>query len=458
MSTRSRTNGLSTSKPQNPKASSATSKPTKLHSPYLPTPTEILVFALYPVVLLLGSLFSLLSPSTRPPATSSIYSHAHQSFQPAGDAPSYFATKRNVFNVYFVKVGWFWCTIALTVFTLLASRGRAAIDIGIAPLFLNSGASGSNSKSAEKDSNVSTRGSASSQDMRPIGSVRLHDMSADDRREEEDRRLRRRYQVLIRWALTTLIWFLVTQWFFGGSLIDRLYSLTGGGCYFPPETLPKTSSGTQSLQMHGARTQKACKKAGGRWGGGFDISGHVFLLILGSGMLAFEVLPIIFPWARTLTGKRVVTNRDDGSTMQLAQSDESPPLHTLLYAKPESSSPSSIYSVLSSADSCFDSPPSRSARRSAKLSSTSANTSSPSTSSGRILHAPYTTSKLKAYSTSLALLVVLLSWWMLLMTAAFFHTWLEKTSASLLAGLSLWLVYVAPRGLGWWSAIGVPGV
>lgn len=40
-------------------------------------------------------------------------------------------------------------------------------------------------------------------------------------------------------------------------------------------------------------TAAACKLAGGSWAGGHDISGHVFILILGSAFLIFEAWPIL---------------------------------------------------------------------------------------------------------------------------------------------------------------------
>lgn len=40
-------------------------------------------------------------------------------------------------------------------------------------------------------------------------------------------------------------------------------------------------------------TAAACKLAGGQWKGGHDISGHVFLLVLGSAFLWMEILPIV---------------------------------------------------------------------------------------------------------------------------------------------------------------------
>jgi len=90
---------------------------------FLPTPLEALLLSIYPATLILGSLSTTLNPYI----DSSTYSYAHQSF-PAEHAPSYFARKSNAFNVYFVKIGWFWATLALGAFaaTQSALAGRRA--------------------------------------------------------------------------------------------------------------------------------------------------------------------------------------------------------------------------------------------------------------------------------------------------------------------------------------------
>ena len=380
------------------------------HSPCLPTRVELLIFAAYPIILLVGSLFSQLSPSTRAPATGSTYSHAHQSFQPASEAPSYFATKRNVFNVYFVKIGWLWCAVALAAFTLLASRGRAAIDLGLAPLISHTKA-------------------------RPIGSRRLHDMDLQTRRDEQDARLRRRYQVFFRWLLATLAWYITTQSFLGASLVDRLFAWTGGACRAAEKELAKDWIGdSKNLETARALTSKACRKLGGEWLGGYDLSGHVFLLMLGSGVLAFEMLPVIFPWAAGITDARVIRNMS-GNVERLNVSQEAP-------------SPDSLIHVTTAADGFLIAamPPASNNSTSEKVEA----------KHGKF---PYTTSRLKSYGTALALSVVLLSWWMLLMTAAFFHTWAEKSGACILATLVLWAIYVLPRNISTLRALtGMPGV
>ena len=40
-------------------------------------------------------------------------------------------------------------------------------------------------------------------------------------------------------------------------------------------------------------TGQACKAVGGTWRGGHDISGHVFILVLGSAFLGLELLPVV---------------------------------------------------------------------------------------------------------------------------------------------------------------------
>lgn len=94
----------------------------------------------------------------------------------------------------------------------------------------------------------------------------------------------------------TLWWILITQWFFGPAIIDRGFTLTGGQC----ELVEQAEAG--NIDMDEGRkfvTGVACKAVGGKWAGGHDISGHVFLLVLGSMFLFEEVLQVVLKSART---------------------------------------------------------------------------------------------------------------------------------------------------------------
>lgn len=76
--------------------------------------------------------------------------------------------------------------------------------------------------------------------------------------------------------------------------MDRAFTLTGGTC----EVLREKSRGADiDMDMGKAQqfvTSMACKAVGGTWKGGHDISGHVFMLVLGSMFLSMEVLHVIF--------------------------------------------------------------------------------------------------------------------------------------------------------------------
>ena len=192
-------------------------------SPYFPTRLEALLLAIYPTTLLLGSIFSTISPATR----SAPYSADAQSHVPEF-APSYFAQKKNVFNVYFVKVGWFWTTAAFFVFWIFHPGFGAALS-------------------------------------------------------------RRRIRALARYTVVTLWWVFVTQWFFGPPLIDTMFRFTGGQC----ELLRDEEKRERMSDTREFVTAATCKAVGGSWKGGHDISGHVFLLILGSSLLWFEFLPAL---------------------------------------------------------------------------------------------------------------------------------------------------------------------
>ncbi|KAI9679738.1 MAG: hypothetical protein M1817_004752 [Caeruleum heppii] len=101
-----------------------------------PTSLETLLLSLYPLTLLLGSLFSLIDPVTRATEYNAI-TQSHES------PPSYFARKRNIFNVLFVKIGWFWTTLAFVVFlfptpVLTPRRTQGLVRYGLLTLYWTS--------------------------------------------------------------------------------------------------------------------------------------------------------------------------------------------------------------------------------------------------------------------------------------------------------------------------------
>ncbi len=202
-------------------------------SPYWPTTIETILLAIYPTTLVVGSLFSLLDPAAR----AAPYNTTTQSHF-ASTAPSYFAKKSNIFNQFFVKQGWAWVTFAYFFFLL-------------------------------------SHPSAGPPWQPFVGTAR-------------------RTQGMIRHALVTLWWIFVTQWFFGPPIIDRGFRLTGGQC----ELAEQAEAG--NVEMDAGRqfvTGAACKAVGGKWKGGHDISGHVFLLILGSMFLFEEVLHVVLKYS-----------------------------------------------------------------------------------------------------------------------------------------------------------------
>ncbi|GAB1726628.1 hypothetical protein NU195Hw_g8321t1 [Hortaea werneckii] len=345
----------------NPTMRAATA--TAQHSPTLPTRLESLLLAIYPTTLFLGSLFSQLSASSR----RATYLPDSQAYS-AADAPSYFAKKGNVFNVYFVKIGWFWISLAWAGF-VFTHRGLSKRGSG-----RQEGGDGGGGGGGSGDQGFWTR---------------------------------RRLQALARYAVVTGVWILVTQWCFGPALIDRGFRWTGGKCLAlssSSSSLPPPEAAAQVEAMSDverALSHAACKAVGGRWAGGHDISGHVFLLILGSAMLWLEILPVVLTNASGLREARQVRGSDGNITSCGTASGD-----------------------LNAAET--------------KEGGAAQNLSFP---------------------TKLSLSVAALSWWMLLMTAAFFHTWFEKFTGLVVAFSAIWGVYFLPRGLaGWRRVVGMPGV
>ena len=179
----------------------------------------------------------------------------------------------------------------------------------------------------------------------------------------------RRLQAALRWGLTTLWWAAVTQWFFGPGLIDRGFRLTGGVCAMASKYESQGRIGTSGASMDEAKellTSAACKLAGGQWSGGHDISGHVFLLTLGSAFLGMEILPVVMRLKGLIEERRVT--QSDGS-IQRARGE----------------------------------------------------------SFGQRDHEMAMDIEGKSrWGLGVPFSVAGLSWWMLLMTATYFHTWFEK--------------------------------
>jgi hypothetical protein len=201
-------------------------------SPWLPSALEGVLFLVYPLILILGSLYSNFDPSTR----NATYVADSQSYDPR-TAPSYFAKKSNILNVYFVKVGWLWATASFLLLIVSHPSFGPSFDFQVT---------------------------------------------------------RRRAQATLRFLSITTVWIFLTQWFFGPPIIDRSYRWTGGQCaMIQSDSLAAQQEKAEMGDAELIFTHAACKAIGGAWTGGHDISGHVFLLILCSAMLWQEFLPAV---------------------------------------------------------------------------------------------------------------------------------------------------------------------
>lgn len=285
----------------------------------VPSPAALLI---YPATLLLGSLFSVISPVARatrqsssllPPSSAplapSLAADLHLSENPV----NYFARKNNIFNLYFVKVGWLWTTAAFASLLLFQPAYRASSSLSQA---------------------------------------------------QQQTRVRRALQALLRYAIATTIWYLMTQWFFGPAIVDRSFVVTGGKCEEVMDRAEKMDLGERpSDQLETLFSAAACKAAGGAWKGGHDISGHVFMLVLATAFLAHEAVG-----AGAFSAFSPSTRADGESGRERKASDP----------------------VVSGEE----------------------------VDSGLA----------RKWSLRLVWGVVGLGWWMLFMTAIWFHTWLEKVS------------------------------
>ena len=201
----------------------------------------------------------------------------------------------------------------------------------------------------------------------------------------------RRWRAGVRWALVTLWWVLVTQWFFGPALIDRGFRFTGGRCDVV-ETVVESGGGDAADVF----TAVACKAVGGRWSGGHDISGHVFLLVLGSAFLLQEVGWVARRWRAGGAREERSVIMPDGAVKSAEVEGER---------------------VSGAAEDAL------------------------------------------GIGGKFAAAVVVLSTWMLLMTAIYFHTWFEKLTGLLVALTGLYAIYIVPRWVpAVRGLVGLPGI
>lgn len=314
------------SNPQSPPTISqpqSDSKPSRINmTQRRPSPYVLLI---YPLILALGSFYSIVSPVAFPPPAAPLAAGLASEIN---TPPSnYFSGKKNVFNLYFVKIGWFWTTLA---FTLLQFTTRP-----------------------------------------PPSNTQKHYV-----------------QATLRYALITLSWYLTTQWFFGPALIDRSFTITGGRC--EPQFYNEAGL-KETLDLTFISSGPVCKAAGGFWRGGYDISGHVFMLVLSSAFLLYE-----------------------------------------LYIADRHSSHPSVS-------------PQAAARLAHDL--TEEERKAVGGWESELI------ARVRVWSRYFLYGVVILDLWMLMMTAIWFHTWLEKLSGLLLAGSTVWGTYFLGDIVEGWKAI-----
>ncbi|KAL8303252.1 hypothetical protein RB597_005154 [Gaeumannomyces tritici] len=307
-----------TSPPSSSSSSSSSSAAQQRNPPHLPTPIETAVLALYPALLVFGSVFALVSPQVRAAA----YDAGAQSLR-AADAPSYFARKDNLVNVLFVKRGWAWVSAAFAAFVLTHPH---------------------HTKNTTTGRGGGQHGGSSS----------------------------RRLRAVLRYT--------------GGKCEEAEQKVRGADNY-----------AASPVDIFSAA---ACRTAGGRWRGGHDISGHVFLLVLGSFFLLQEA-----GWVavRAWEGASGGGGRRDSRAVVMPDG--------------------AVKGVDVEADGRREDP-------------------SELGFGGRFVAG-----------------VVGLSMWMLLMTAIYFHTWFEKLTGLLVALIGLYGVYILPRSVpALRKVIGLPGI
>ncbi|KAF9157488.1 hypothetical protein DFQ26_008675 [Actinomortierella ambigua] len=213
-----------------------------------------------------------------------------------GQPESYFAKKHNLLNVLFAKSGWGWTSLVFFVY-LAVVFGRALFELppeeqqqeevlphaqqhasarttdsAVMATAVDNHNSNSNNNNVNNDDDrtdstttlrTRTRTTPMDNDVteKPPGQNVLGTNVESLHTSRASLALRVIVQALARWALATAYWWIIVQWFFGPSLFDRIFVFTGGSC-----------------TVDQAFTSHHCRRQGGKWQGGADVSGHMFLL------------------------------------------------------------------------------------------------------------------------------------------------------------------------------------
>ncbi|KAG5354336.1 FIT family protein [Yarrowia sp. C11] len=178
---------------------------------------------------------------------------------------TYFADKRNFLNILFVKNGWLWTTIAFGYIVYETFSG----SIGLGASF------GTNTSTGTRTGTTHDGVSETNSDSKSNAALKLLvGISAPTPIGQ-----------LSRYVIHSMWWLLFTQWFLGIPIMDRFFVATGGKCEYHKENASPITGKTIS--------SASCRKSGGTWVGGYDPSGHCFLLVLSTLFLVYETIPHI---------------------------------------------------------------------------------------------------------------------------------------------------------------------
>ena len=178
--------------------------------------------------------------------------------------PSLLADRRNWMNTLFVKRAWFWNTLAMGLIaaTLKRTGGGVQGEMGKVPV--------------------------------PARVRSWHDVVAS--------------KTFVRWLIATIGWFLVAQWSFGASLLERMHVASGGQCLVNAMEVDPTLCRTRAPlslkthphllgQLHPTLLERHSTLHAG-WHGGVNVSGHTFILVLSLLVLGEMLVPYVpVSWA-----------------------------------------------------------------------------------------------------------------------------------------------------------------
>lgn len=190
------------------------------------------LYLIYPVIVVFGQLVSF------------FLLHDGKNIDPElsnyNSRPSVLKFRRSIFNVYFVKLGWLWTTVSISLILLIVlvylalfgaqnSDNSRYTNVELQDININIELDDSGS-STSSSAEVTSESSSNRIITEVITTETLITKLESSKYFSAFGFIRLIFGFIIRYCLATLWWIFYAQWFFGLPIMDRIFLATGGSC------------------------------------------------------------------------------------------------------------------------------------------------------------------------------------------------------------------------------------